>query len=98
MTNVWFRDDADTVLVNVKAMPGSQHSEIEGLRGDEIIVRIAAQPEKGKANEELVRLFAKTLGCSKSEVELVRGETTRRKIVRLSFDAFATLKKLVSEK
>ena len=96
MSDTWFRDDADTVLVNVKAMPGSQKSVIERLRGGEVIVRLAAQPEKGKANGELVRLFMKELECPRAEIELVRGETSRHKVVRLSFSAFAKLEKALA--
>ncbi|MCX7025642.1 MAG: DUF167 domain-containing protein [Spirochaetes bacterium] len=93
--STWYRDDADTMLIEVKAIPGAQVSSIDGIRNGVLLVHVAAAPEKGKANAELVKFFSKSLGCAKSEIELVRGETSRNKLVRLSFEAFGALKAII---
>ena len=59
-------------------VPGASRTEIKGLHGDALRVRVSAPPEGGKANRELCRFLAKVL---ESDVELVSGATTRRKQV-----------------
>lgn len=54
-----------------------------GLEGDTLKVRVAAPPVKGKANRALVKLLAKALGVSSSQVEIIRGHKARRKTVQV---------------
>jgi hypothetical protein len=51
------------------------------VRNGELVVRLGAQPEKGKANRELVDLLSRELGVSRSLVRLVSGESARHKVV-----------------
>jgi uncharacterized protein YggU (UPF0235/DUF167 family) len=55
--------------------------EFAGVKEGKLRLRIAAAPEDGKANEELRRFLAKSLGCPRSEVILLRGEKSRQKTV-----------------
>jgi uncharacterized protein (TIGR00251 family) len=80
----------------VKVVPGAPANRFAGYQGDELVVKIAAQPEKGKANKELIAFFAKSLGAAKSDVVLVRGETSHHKLLRLPEACRAELKKLIS--
>jgi uncharacterized protein (TIGR00251 family) len=75
-------DEAGMVFP-VRVVPSASRSEIVGSEGDTLKVRIAAPPVKGKANKALVKLLAKTLGVSGSQVEIISGHKTRRKIVRV---------------
>lgn len=87
------RADGDAVVVRIAARPGASRSAVVGLAGDAVKVSIAAPPEKGKANDELVRLLAKALGLRRPQVTLVKGETARDKLVRvegLSLEALAS--------
>ncbi len=54
-----------------------------GLHGDALKVRIAAPPVEGKANAELVRYFSELFGVPSRCVTLLRGESARRKTVRV---------------
>ena len=54
-----------------------------GLEGDTLKVRVAAPPVKDKANRALVKLLAKALGVSSSQVEIVSGHKARRKTVQV---------------
>ena len=66
----------------VKVIPKSSRTEIVGELGDGTLkVRVAAVPEKGKANAELCAFLAKEIGA---EVEVVSGQTSAMKLVRLS--------------
>jgi len=73
----------DSLILPCFIQPGASRSEWVGIQADAIKVRIAAPPEKGKANKELIKLIAKTFGVSKSQVELVSGDTQRHKRVRI---------------
>ncbi|HOX05560.1 MAG TPA: DUF167 domain-containing protein [Planctomycetota bacterium] len=67
--------------VRVAARPGAGRSAILGEHGGALKVALAAPPEKGKANKELVRHLAKALGLPRPDVELLSGETSRDKVV-----------------
>ena len=71
------------MTVRVKVVPRSAKTEIVGTMADGTLkVRIAAPPEKGKANEELIRFLAAHYGAS--GVEIVSGHTAALKLVRLT--------------
>jgi len=63
--------------ITVWVVPGSSRTDIVGVHGDAIRIRVAAAPEGGKANRALARLLAEATGATK--VELVRGGSSRRK-------------------
>ncbi len=70
------------VEISIRAQPRASGSEIVGLHGDQLKVRIAAPPVEGAANTELIKLLAKVLGVSRSALRVVRGEGSRSKVVR----------------
>lgn len=63
----------------IKVVPGASRSRIAGPLGDALKIQIAAPPEKGKANEAVIALLAKTLQCPRSDVSLIAGATSPRK-------------------
>ena len=67
----------------MKASPGAACSEITGFRDDALRIRIAAAPEKGKANRELIDFLSDKLGIRKSDITILRGETSRTKILEI---------------
>jgi uncharacterized protein len=67
------------VRVQIHTQPGAKKTELMGLHGNAIKVRVHAPPVDGKANEELIRFLAETCGVSRSQVELVSGATGRSK-------------------
>jgi uncharacterized protein (TIGR00251 family) len=71
------------VVIPVRVVPGASRSEIVGLEGTILKVRVAAPAVKDKANRALVKLLAKALGVSSSQVEIVGGHRTRRKTVQV---------------
>ena len=91
----WLREDGDGVVLTLHIQPGAKRTEVAGLHGHALKIRLAAPPVDGKANEALIAFVAKTLGVSKSHVELVSGQTSRAKRLRVtgivSADAHARL-------
>ena len=70
------------MTLRVKVIPRSPKTEIVGTMADGTLkIRIAAPPEKGKANDELIRFLAAHYGVSR--VEIISGHTASLKMVRL---------------
>jgi hypothetical protein len=66
---------------SVWVQAGSRGDAIVGLRGDALKVAVAAPPEKGRANRALCKLLAQGMGVKPSAVSVVRGLTSRHKVV-----------------
>ena len=90
----WLRPSSGRILVEVKVVPGASTSRSAGLRDGALLVRVAAPPEKGKANEELRAVLARELGLPKSEIILVSGSLSRRKRLSLPAEAEPGLRRL----
>jgi uncharacterized protein (TIGR00251 family) len=69
--------------LKVKAVPGASRSEIVGRLGEALKVRVAAPPEGGKANREILELLAERLGLPATGVSLVSGTASPAKVVEL---------------
>lgn len=73
------------VTFRVKARPQAQISRFRGPLGEDTFkIDVAATAEGGQANAELVRFLADEFEVSRSQVEIVSGETARLKIIRIS--------------
>ena len=72
------------VEIVIHAQPRASRSEVVGLHGDALKVRLAAPPLDGAANAELIRVMAKVLGVPKSSVEVTRGHSGKSKVVRIA--------------
>jgi uncharacterized protein (TIGR00251 family) len=70
--------------LRLRVSPGAGATEIVGRHGDAWKVRIAAPPERGAANDAVVRLLADALSVRRSDVLLVSGHGAREKIVELT--------------
>ncbi|MDR1617909.1 MAG: DUF167 domain-containing protein [Treponema sp.] len=69
-----FSVSGDRLLLAVKAVPGASKTEFAGLKDRRLRVRVAAAPERGRANEALCAFIAKALGCGRRELSLAAGE------------------------
>jgi uncharacterized protein len=67
----------------IRVQPRAKRTEIAGERGGTVVIRVAAPPVDGKANDAARRLIAQLLGVPRSAVEIVRGESARDKLVRV---------------
>ena len=72
-----------TVRVSVHVQPRATRSEIVGLHGAALKVRLQAPPVDGAANEALVRLLAERLGVGRRSVRVIAGATSRAKTVEV---------------
>ena len=72
------------VTFNVRVIPRASKSEIVGEHDGDLKVRIASPPVDGAANAELIKLLAKRFRVSKSNVEIVRGQTSKNKRIKIA--------------
>lgn len=73
----------EAALLPVHVVPNAARNEVVAVEGETLKVRVTAPPLKGKANEALIKLLAKTLGLPKNQLEIVSGRRARRKMVRV---------------
>ena len=74
--------------------PGASEEGIAGWQGQSLRLKVRARPEKGRANEAVIRLLASHLGLPCASLSIVRGATSRDKLVKvdgLSGDQLRTL-------
>lgn len=75
-----FADDADRLALRVT--PGAR-SEGIAIENGKVVVKVRAKPQDGAANAAVLVLLAKALGCAPSRLEMLRGATSREKLVQL---------------
>lgn len=73
----------DGVRITLYVQPRASRTEVVGLHGDAVKLRVAASPVDGEANAEVRRFLAKTLGVPPGNVQLVSGQSGRRKVVEV---------------
>ena len=71
-------------MFTVKVVPGSSRTAVCGLLEDMLKVKVAAAPERGKANRRLIEHLAKQLAVKKGSIEIISGQTSPVKQVRIS--------------
>ena len=80
----WLRGEAGGVALEVLVQPRASRTRVVGEHDGRLKVQLAAPPVDGEANAALVEFLAGALGVRKAEVTITRGETGRRKTVRVS--------------
>ena len=67
------------VVIRVKARPGACRNAFAGLHDGALRIDVTAAPEKGKANDAIIALLAKTFGIAKSSIELISSPANPQK-------------------
>jgi uncharacterized protein len=69
-------------VIEVRVTPNSSKEGVF-VEGEQIKVYVHDAPQDGQANEKVIKLLAKKLGVAKSRVEIVRGQTSRTKLIQV---------------
>jgi len=77
------RPTATGVELNVRVIPRGRRTEVSGIRGDALLVRVAAPPVEGAANEAVIDLIAATCRVPRRAIRLVSGESSRQKRIAI---------------
>jgi uncharacterized protein (TIGR00251 family) len=78
----WFARTGQGYLLRVTVAPGGRRTEVVGLHGDRLKVRLGAVPEKGAANRELLAFLARALNLPRDAFRLL-GARSRSKLVEI---------------
>ena len=78
-----FKESNGAVTFAVKVIPRASKNQIVGIEGEAIKIRLNAPPVEGKANDALIEFLADVLNIARGQIEIVTGQTARRKIVRV---------------
>jgi uncharacterized protein (TIGR00251 family) len=79
----WFRWDGPDLVLQVQVQPRASRAAVAGVIGDYLKIRLTAPPLEGRANTELIALLARLFDVPRSQITLLRGETSRRKLLRI---------------
>ena len=83
----WLKQEnakSDIYVLALYCQPGAKKTEVQGEHDGRLKIRLAASPVEGKANDALILWLSKTLGLNRSAIELLAGDLSRLKRVRVS--------------
>lgn len=82
----FFHDHPQGLSIDVRVQPKSSRNAVVGVHDDALKIKLNAPPVEGKANKALVHFMAKWLGCPKSSLEIISGQTGRNKRLLIRID------------
>ncbi|RFC33249.1 MAG: hypothetical protein DID92_2727744981 [Candidatus Nitrotoga sp. SPKER] len=94
---MWYRHEGDVITLMLYVQPGAKRSEVIGLHGDALKIRLAAPPIEGRANEALLRFIAGSFNVPLRNVKLKQGTLSRHKIVLVNNSKLNLESRLTSE-
>ena len=77
----WYQTGRDGATLHIHAQPGARRTEVAGLYGDCLKLRLASPAVDGKANACLIEFLARRLRVKRVQVSIIRGASSRRKTV-----------------
>ncbi|HZI83546.1 MAG TPA: DUF167 domain-containing protein [Casimicrobiaceae bacterium] len=84
----WRRIGRDgSITLDIHCQPGAKRTEVVGMYGTALKIRVAVPAIEGRANEALVAFLARSFAVARRNVTLIRGETGRSKTVRIESPA-----------
>jgi uncharacterized protein (TIGR00251 family) len=81
--------NAAGVIIRVRALPGARRNGVTGVRERELCVAVTAPPDRGQANDAIVKVLAEAVGLPRSRVKILSGETNRHKRLLVEGATFA---------
>jgi uncharacterized protein len=72
-----------SAVLDIRVIPRSPRTCVDGMRGDAILIRLNAPPVEGAANEALIIFLSDSLGVPRRDISLIAGEKSRDKRVRI---------------
>lgn len=90
-----YKETGSGIIFNLRVVPNSSKSAIIGEFDGSLKIKIAAPPVDGAANDELIKFLAKNLGVAKSAVEIISGQNSKNKQVKIHNADQSVLSKLL---
>jgi uncharacterized protein (TIGR00251 family) len=79
----WMQAQEGAIRLEILVQPRASRTRVVGPHGDRLKIQVAAPPVEGEANDALVRHMAQLFGIPRRDVEVLSGESGRRKAIRL---------------
>ena len=89
------RKRGNHISFSVRVKTKSRISGILGEQGRAFSIGVREAPEKGKANKALIKLLAESLGARKGDISIVRGQTSRDKVIEV-FDSTGEIERRIN--
>ena len=93
----FIRETPDGIAIKIRVQPRSSVNKLAGIYGDALKINLTAPPVDGAANKRCLQFLAKTLGCSKSALEILAGHKSRTKTILLPYQAPAPSRTLIAD-
>jgi hypothetical protein len=84
MQPAWYRRNGEIITLTLHVQPGAKRSEIVGLHGEALKIKLAAPPIEGRANEALLKFIADLFAVPLRNTELKQGGQSRHKVVAVT--------------
>jgi len=81
--NIPFKKTKGGVVIEVKVEPRSSKKGVSGVMDNVLKVKLTAPPVEGEANEQLIEVVSELTGVRKSNIRIVRGLSSKRKVVEI---------------
>ena len=94
----WLSEQSDGVAIAVRVVPRASRTGVAAVEEEWLRVRLQAPPVDGQANKVLVRWLAKELKISSGDITLLRGATTRLKLLHLPGVSSDRVKRLLGDR
>ena len=72
-----------TAVIDIRVIPRARRNSVDGTRAGALLIRLAAPPVDGAANDALIEFLAELLGVPRRDISLIAGEKSRDKRVRI---------------
>jgi hypothetical protein len=90
-------ETGEGIILPVQAQPKAKKNALVGTHDGRLKVAITQAPERGKANDAIIKLLAKTLGLKRSQIELLAGVTSAKKRFLLRHVTINELRRRLAE-
>jgi hypothetical protein len=80
----WYRRSGETITLTLHVQPGAKRSEIVGLHGEVLKIKLAALPLEGRANDALLKFISGLFSVPLRNTELLKGAQSRQKVVAVT--------------
>jgi uncharacterized protein (TIGR00251 family) len=77
------QEDGSGVVVQILVQPRASRSKVVGIHDGAFKIQLTSAPVDGAANKDLIGMLAKKIGVAKSDIEILSGQTGRRKRIRI---------------
>ncbi len=83
MMKIPYKKTKEGIVIEVKVEPRSSKKSITGVMDNVLKVKLTAAPVEGEANEQLIEVISGATGVRKSNIRIVRGHSSKRKVVEI---------------